>query len=73
MTNHHATWLVDAERVSQVHRPLILFFLIQDGGRLICLRDPLSIIVQQICVKYHKNCGFGGKSTKIGTDHAEYT
>ena len=20
-----------------------------------------------------KNCGFGGKSTKIGTDHAEYT
>jgi len=20
-----------------------------------------------------KNCGFGGKSTKIGTDHADYT
>jgi len=30
-------------------------------------------LVQQICVKYHKNCGFGVKSTKIGTDHAEYT
>ena len=30
-------------------------------------------VVQQICVKYQKNCGFGGKSTKIGTDHAEYT
>ena len=29
--------------------------------------------MQQICVKYHKNCGFGGTSTKIGTDHAEYT
>jgi len=31
------------------------------------------LIVQQICVKYHKNCGFDGKSTKIGADHAEYT
>jgi len=27
-------------------------------------------LVQQIC---EKNCGFGGKSTKIGTDNAEYT
>jgi len=35
------------------------------------IADP--ILVQQICVKYQKNCGFGGKSTKIGTDHAEYT
>ena len=32
-----------------------------------------NILVQQICIKYQKNCGFGGKSTKIGTDHAEYT
>jgi len=30
-------------------------------------------IVQQICVKCQKNCGFGAKNTKIGTDHAEYT
>ena len=37
------------------------------------LRDALLLLVQQICVKYQKNCGFGGKSTKIGTDHAEYT
>jgi len=33
----------------------------------------VSTVVQQICVKYQKNCGIGGKSTKIGTDHAEYT
>jgi len=36
----------------------------------VTVRTAFAIIVQQIC---EKNCGFGGKSTKIGTDHAEYT
>ena len=31
-----------------------------------------NTIVRWICVKYHKDCGLCGKSTKIGIDHAEY-
>jgi len=37
------------------------------------VKTTLMVIVQQICVNYHKNCVFGGKSTKIGADHAKYT
>ena len=30
-------------------------------------------IISQLLMIHEKNCGFGGKSMKIGTHHAEYT
>ena len=36
-------------------------------------RDSKNSICNNSAADLWKNCGFGGKSTKIGTDHAEYT